>query len=69
MDITNTKPKLIKFTDEMVSETIFDRDFAHLKKDLQDQKKLNWQIIIGVALAFIFTIGLVGIEVMLFHTS
>lgn len=32
------------------------------------QEKLSWQIVVGVVVAFLFTLGLVGLEVMLFHT-
>lgn len=53
---------------EATAETVFRREFANLRKGLEDQQKLSWQIVIGVAVAFLFTVGLVGVEVMLFHT-
>lgn len=53
---------------EATAETVFRREFANLRKGLEDQQKLSWQIVIGVVIAFLFTIGLVGIEIMLFHT-
>lgn len=53
---------------EATAETVFRREFANLRKGLEDQQKLSWQIVIGVAVAFLFTIGLVGVEIMLFHT-
>jgi len=53
---------------EATAETVFRREFANLRKGLEDQQRLSWQIVIGVAIAFLFTIGLVGVEIMLFHT-
>lgn len=53
---------------EATAETVFRREFANLRKGLEDQQKLSWQIVIGVVIAFLFTVGLVGVEVMLFHT-
>jgi hypothetical protein len=53
---------------EATAETVFRREFANLRKGLEDQQKLSWQIVIGVAIAFLFTVGLVGVEIMLFHT-
>ena len=35
---------------------------------LSKQEQLSWQIVIGVVIAFLFVIGLVGVEIMLFHT-
>ena len=55
-------------TAESVSKEVFDREFTNLKKDLIEQKKLNWQIIMVVVVAFLFTIGLIAVEIMLFHT-
>ena len=53
---------------QATAETVFRREFANLRKRLEEQQKLSWQIVIGVAIAFLFTIGLVGVEIMLFHT-
>lgn len=53
---------------EATAETVFRREFANLRKGLEDQQKLSWQIVIGVAIAFLFTVGLVGVEIILFHT-
>jgi len=53
---------------EVTAETVFRREFSNLKKGLEEQQKLSWQIVIGVAAAFIFTIGLVAVEIMFFHT-
>lgn len=53
---------------EATAETVFRREFASLRKGLEDQQRLSWQIVIGVVIAFLFTLGLVGIEIMLFHT-
>ena len=53
---------------EATAETGFGGEFANLGKGLEDQQRLSWQIVIGVAIAFLFTIGLVGVEIMLFHT-
>lgn len=39
-----------------------------LEGRLSKQEQLSWHIIVGVAIAFLFTLGLVGVEVMLFHT-
>jgi hypothetical protein len=54
--------------EEATAQTVFDREFADLKEGLKDQQKLSWQIVVGVAIAFLFTIGLIGTEIMLFHT-
>ena len=54
--------------EEATAETVFRREFSNLRKGLEDQQKLSWQIVIGVAIAFLFTVGLVGVEIMLFHT-
>ncbi len=35
---------------------------------ISKQEQLSWQIVVGVVIAFLFTLGLVGIEIMLFHT-
>ena len=35
---------------------------------LSKQEQLSWKIVVGVVIAFLFTLGLVGIEIMLFHT-
>ena len=35
---------------------------------LSKQEQLSWQIVVGIVIAFLFIIGLVGIEIMLFHT-
>ncbi len=63
------EPTAIKSVQEATAETVFHREFSQLKKDLEEQKKLSWQIVIGVAVAFLLTIGLVGVEIMLFHTK
>lgn len=60
---------------ESVSKEIFEKEFATLKEslvkqqeDLKKQEKMSWGIIIGVGVAFILTIGIVAVEVILFHT-
>lgn len=63
-----TNPTDIIPLGEATAETVFRREFANLRKGLEDQQKLSWQIVIGVVIAFLFTIGLVGTEIMLFHT-
>jgi len=50
------------------SEERSKEELAKLKGDLERQQKLSLQIIVGVVIAFIFTIGLVAIEIILFHT-
>lgn len=35
---------------------------------LSKQEQLSWQIVVGVAVAFLFVIGVVAVEVILFHT-
>lgn len=39
-----------------------------LNTRLSKQEQLSWKIVVGVVIAFLFTLGLVGIEIMLFHT-
>ena len=53
---------------EATAEQTFEEKFSGLKKELEEQRKLSWQIIIGVGAAFILTIGIVAVEVILFHT-
>jgi hypothetical protein len=60
---------------ESVSKEVFEKEFAKLKEslvkqqaDLIKQETMSWGIIIGVGVAFIFTIGIIAIEVILFHT-
>ena len=53
---------------EDVAKKVFEDEFSELKKALEKQQALSWGIIIGVGVAFILTIGIVAIEVILFHT-
>ena len=52
---------------EQVSREVFDKEFALLKNDLKQQKSLSMNIIIGVLVAFLFTIGLIAYDIMKFH--
>lgn len=52
---------------EATAETVFLREFALLKDDLKEQKKISFQIIIGVVVAFIFTVGLAALDSVYFH--
>lgn len=52
---------------EATAETVFLREFALLKHDLKEQKKISFQIIVGVVVAFIFTIGLAALDSIYFH--
>lgn len=44
------------------------RQVIELKEELMTHKDYLRNIVIGVVVAFIFTIGLVAVEVILFHT-
>lgn len=35
---------------------------------LSKQEQLSWQIVAGIVIAFLFVIGVVAVEVILFHT-
>lgn len=53
---------------EATAKTVFEQEFANLKKGLEAQQRISWQIVVGVAIAFLFTIGLVAVEIILFHS-
>ena len=53
---------------ELTSQ-IFDQKFAKLEKDIADQRKLSWGLVVGVGLAFLFTIGLIAVDMFKFHSS
>ena len=52
-------PPNIDTVDELVARELFDKEFAALKKELEAQDYKTWQIVIGVALAFILAVGVV----------
>lgn len=55
--------------DQAIAESVFYIEFATLKEELKDQKNLSMQIIIGVVVAFVFTVGLAAIDVMFAHIN
>jgi hypothetical protein len=61
-------PETIIPIGEATAESVFYREFANLRKGLEEQKKLSWQIVFGVGIAFVIAIGLAVLEITLFHT-
>jgi len=52
-----------------VSKETFDKEFSNLKEELKQQKSISWQIVLGVGIAFLFTIGLIAIDIFIFHSN
>lgn len=62
------QPKFVSAVEaaaESVSRKIFDEKFAGIKEELKEQRKMNWGIIVGVVIAFLFTLGMVATEVII----
>lgn len=53
----------IKPIPEITAEDVFEREFANLKKDLESQKQITWQVIIGVLVAFISIVFVTAVQV------
>ncbi len=45
----------------------FRKEFSDLKQKIQEQESLSWKIVIGIGVAFLFTVGLVVIDISKFH--
>lgn len=54
---------------EQASIVDLSKEVIALKQELKDQRAMNWNIVIGVAIAFLFAVGLVAVEVILFHSN
>jgi len=52
---------------EDISRELFEKEFSHLKKELESQRTLSHGIIIGVGLAFVLSLGMMILELALFH--
>jgi len=50
-----------------ISREVFNREFSDLKKQIEEQKSLSWNIIIGIGVAFFITIGVIIIDIYQFH--
>jgi hypothetical protein len=55
--------------DQAIARSLFENEFRHLQKGLEEQKSLSQQILIGVVVAFFFTIGVILVETLHFHGS
>jgi len=55
---------LDEVTAESVAEKVFNEKFSDLKKKIETQEKLNWSIVIGVAIAFLFVVGVIIVDVV-----
>ena len=59
---TSTKknaPPRIDTVDELVAKSVFDKEFTKLKAELETQQSVTWGVVIGVAIAFVFAVGVV----------
>lgn len=54
---------------EQASIVDISKEVLALKQELKDQRAMNWNIVIGVAIAFLLAVGLVAVEVILFHAN
>ena len=55
-------PPNIETVDELVAKSVFEKDFANLKKELETQQSITWQVVIGVAVAFVLAIGVTVVD-------
>lgn len=64
----NEKPDIL--LDEAEKETIdsLSKQLLELKTAFRDQKQNTQNIIIGVLIAFVFVIGTIAVETIIFHT-
>ena len=62
-------PQNIITVDELVAKSVFEKEFAALKTDLERQQSITWQVVIGVAVAFILAIGVVITDGILSRNS
>jgi ABC-type transport system involved in cytochrome bd biosynthesis fused ATPase/permease subunit len=63
------KDQLRITTPEATALEVFEEKFSELKKSLEKQKALSIQIIFMVVTVLVVTLVIVGVEVMLYHTS
>jgi hypothetical protein len=54
----------IKPISEITAEDVFAREFSNLKRDLESQKQITWQVIVGVLIAFVAIVVAVGIQIL-----
>jgi|SRR3989344_3096351 len=54
-----SSPPDILTLDEVVAKNVFEKEFATLKKELEAQHSITWQVVIGVAFAFILAVGVI----------
>jgi hypothetical protein len=59
---------LERVTAETVSRDVFEKEFGDLKDSLKEQRSLSLNIIYGIVIVFVFTIGAIGVELMIFHS-
>lgn len=53
-------PKLVtteQIVARAVAEDVLEKKLTNLKEEIRTQKNISWQIVIGVAIAFIFALG------------
>lgn len=54
-------------TSEDTSREVFEKEFSHLKKELEFQRTLSHGIIFGVAVAFVLSLGMMIFELAIYH--
>lgn len=63
--IKRKAPQNIETVEEVVAKSVFEKEFAGLKKELEKQQSLTWQVVIGVGVAFVLAIGVVIVDAVL----
>jgi hypothetical protein len=53
----------IKPISEITAEDVFEREFLNIKNNLESQKQITWQVIVGVLIAFIAIVAVTAIQV------
>jgi len=58
-------PPRIVTVDELVAKSVFEKEFEKLKKELETQQSITWQVVMGVGIAFVIAVGIIVTEVTL----
>ncbi len=58
-------PQKIVTVEELVAKSVFEKEFAFLKTELEKQQSLTWQVVIGVGIAFVLAVGVLVADTML----